>query len=89
MDDQLARLESKVLAAISLLKELRLENSQLTERCATLDERCRGLQDQNEQFAKDLQLAQQNAAVAGDFEQKRQLIERKVAGLLDKLEAIG
>jgi FtsZ-binding cell division protein ZapB len=89
MEDQLVRLERKVLEAIALIQSLRRENEQLSARGADLDGRLRDLQEERDQLQRELQQAQAAAAAATDFEQKRQRIEEKVAGLLEKLEAMG
>jgi len=89
MDDQLSRLERKILDAIDLIQTLRRDNQQLSERCETLDVKCRDLTEERDHLQRQLQSAREAAATAEDFEQKRLHIEEKVAGLLEKLEAMG
>ena len=82
MDDQLARLEAKVLETIETMQGLRHENGELKARCGDLEARGSDLENQ-------LREAHESASQAEGFEEKRRLVEEKVGGLLSKLEAMG
>lgn len=88
MDDRFSLLERRVEEAVALIQKLRRENQELHERCGALDGRCVALQDEREHLRRQLDEARELADAAADFQQRRQLIEDKVAGLLDKLEGI-
>ena len=88
MDDQLARLESKVLEAIEIIQGLRRENGELNERCGDLEGRLQDADEQRQQMQRDLGEARESAAQVDQFEEKRRLVEEKVGGLLSKLEAM-
>jgi hypothetical protein len=89
MEDQFAKLEVKVDGAIELIKELRGENARLQARCRDLDRQVVELTDAGARLQHDLAEARDAAAQVGQFEAKRRLIEERVGGLLDKLEAMG
>lgn len=89
MDDQLARLETKVLEAIEIIKGLRHENGELGARCSDLEGRLHEAEEQRSRLQRDLDEARETAAQAEHFEEKRRLVEEKVGSLLSKLEAMG
>jgi hypothetical protein len=89
MDDQFAKLEAKVADAIELIKGLRSENLRLQSQCRDLENRVGELTDAGARLQRDLVEARDAAAQVEQFEAKRRLIEERVGGLLDKLEAMG
>lgn len=96
MDGNLNILETKVLEAVELIKELRNENQQLTSRnsemetqVTEMEARLGGLEDDNTRLNHELEEARQEAGSVEIYEQKRKEIEDKVGGLLEKLEALG
>ena len=96
MDGNLNILETKVLEAVELIKELRNENQQLTSRnsemeaqVTEMEARLGGLEDDNTRLNHELDEARQDAGSVEVYEQKRKEIEDKVGGLLEKLEALG
>ena len=89
MDDQFARLEAKVADAIELIKGLRTENAGLLARCRELESQVVELDDAGVRLRHDLAAARDAAVQMTQFEAKRKLIEERVNGLLDKLEAMG
>ena len=89
MDDQFAKLEAKVVDAIELIKGLRSENAQLQGRCRDLEHQVAELTAAGARLQSDLIEARDAAAQVTQFEAKRRLIEERVGGLLDKLEAMG
>lgn len=89
MDDQLARLEAKVLETIETIQGLRHENNELEARCSDLEARSNDLQRQKDDLEAQLQEARESASQAELFAEKRRLVEEKVGGLLSKLEAMG
>jgi predicted nucleic acid-binding Zn-ribbon protein len=89
MDDQLDRLEARVLAAIALIQDLRRENRELAARCGKQEARLDDLRSARERLEGQLAAARDTAAAVDDFEAKKQLIERKIGSLLEKLEAMG
>ncbi len=95
MEDQLSRLEGKVLEAIEIIQGLRQENGELGTRCAglegsmtELEGRLQDAEEQRNQLQRDLEEARESAAQVDQFEEKRRLVEEKVGGLLSKLEAM-
>jgi len=88
MDDQLSRLESKVLEAIEIIQGLRHENGELSNRCEDLEGRLNEAEEQREKLARDLNEARESASQVEHFEERRRLVEEKVGGLLSKLEAM-
>jgi len=89
MDDLLARLETKVLAAIAVIQGLRQDNRELESRCASLERELQELQGAQTLLRRQLDEAREVAAQVEFYEQKRLLIEAKVGGLLEKLEGVG
>ena len=89
MDDHLSRLETKVEEAIALIRDLRQENGRLAEQVGDLQGQLAEAHQERDRLRSQLEETQQVAAQAELFEQKRQQIETKVSGLLDKLEAMG
>ena len=89
MDTKLGILETKVMAAIGLIKDLRAENESLKKRCVELQSAAAESEETIQRLTRDLDQARQNADLAGQFEEKRKEIEDKVGGLLEKLEALG
>ncbi len=96
MDSNLNVLETKVLEAVELIKELRSENQRLTNRNGELEglvtemeARLGGLEEEATRLNHELEEASQQAGNVEDYEEKRKEIEDKVGGLLEKLEALG
>ena len=96
MDSNLNILETKVLEAVELIKELRTENQRLTScnselagQTTALEAQIEGLSEQNTDLSHQLAEARQQAGTVEVYEEKRQEIEDKVGGLLAKLEALG
>ena len=89
MDDQFAKLEAKVGETIELLRDLRGENARLQDRCRDLEHQIGELTDAGARLQLELDAARDAAAQVSQFEAKRRMIEERVGGLLDKLEAMG
>ncbi len=96
MDNNLNILETKVLEAVELIKELRSENQRLSGRnselegqVTALEAQIEGLAEQNTNLNQELAEARQQAGTVEVYEEKRKEIEDKVGGLLAKLEALG
>jgi FtsZ-binding cell division protein ZapB len=89
MDDQFAKLEAKVAVAIELIKDLRSENARLQVQCRDLEHQVVELTDAGARRQHALAEARDATAQVKQFEAKRRLIEERVGGLLDKLEAMG
>jgi len=89
MEEQLARLEQRVVEAIALIQGLREQNAELGERCGGLEAQVDDLTRERDRLQARLGEVEQTAAQAELFEEKRRQIEVRVAGLLDKLEAMG
>lgn len=89
MDDQLDRLEIKVAEAVELIQALRRENLRLGERCQAQEARVRELETSRDRLQEQLAATQAAVSTAADLEARKQLIERKISSLLEKLEAIG
>lgn len=89
MESNLNILETKVLEAVKLIKELRAENIRLQGRCEELEARSLDLEDQNGRLNHELDEARSNAVNVEVYEEKRKEIEIKVGGLLEQLEALG
>ena len=89
MESNLDILETKVLEAIKLIKELRAENEQLSGRCQELEARFEELEDRNARLNHELDETRQKAGDVEVYEEKRKEIEGKVQGLLEQLEALG
>ena len=89
MESNLNILEAKVLEAIQRIKQLRLENSKLQDRCNELEGDCAEFKATNERLSSELEELGQQAASLEDYEEKRKEVEAKVGGLLEQLEALG
>ncbi len=89
MESNLNTLETKVLEAIKLIKELRTENSRLSSGNEELEMRILELEEQNSKLNHQLNESKQVAANVEVYEEKRKEIESRVGGLLDQLEALG
>lgn len=89
MESNLNVLEAKVLEAIGLIKELRRENTRLSDRCGELEARGAELEQANVRMQHELAEAGRQAADVEVYETKRKEIEDKVGGLLQQLEALG
>ncbi len=89
MESNLNSLETKVLEAIKLIKELRTENTRLKDGVEDLEMRNLELEELNSKLNHQLNDAQQQAANVEVYEEKRKEIETRVGGLLDQLEALG
>ena len=89
MESNLNILEAKVLEAVKLIKELRVENERLNGRCEELEARTLELEDLNGRLNHQLDDARASAANVEVYEEKRKEIEVKVGGLLEQLEALG
>jgi len=89
MESNLNTLETKVLEAIKLIKELRSENSRLKNGNEELEMRVLELEEQNSKLNHQLNESKQVAANVEVYEEKRKEIESRVGGLLDQLEALG
>ncbi len=88
MENNFAHLEEKVLKAVGLIQDLRVENTRLQERATELENRYAALQDEKERTDRQLEESRQESAAIEDFEEKRREIEEKVGGLLEKLDQI-
>lgn len=89
MDDNLHLLESKVLEAVGLIKELRAENARLASRCGELAAQVADLEAGRERLAAELAGVRASAGDVERFEEKRKEVEDRVGGLLEKLAALG
>ncbi|MBK7046072.1 MAG: cell division protein ZapB [bacterium] len=89
MDDNLHLLESKVLEAVGLIKELRAENGRLTARCDELAAQVADLEDSRARLSEELAGARATAGDVEGYEEKRKEVEDRVGGLLQKLAALG
>jgi outer membrane murein-binding lipoprotein Lpp len=89
MEDNFSQLEEKVLHAVSLIKDLKAENSRLTKQRDALEEQMQAFKEERERMNRELDQARFEAATVERFEEKRRIIEEKVGGLLEKLEEIG
>ena len=89
MDSNLNILETKVLEAVALIRELRVENGRLSHRCGELEAIAADLEEAKRTLEHELDQARQQADGVEVYEQKRKEIEDKVGNLLQKLEAMG
>ncbi|MBK6732737.1 MAG: cell division protein ZapB [bacterium] len=89
MDDNLHLLESKVLEAVGLIKELRAENGRLTARCDELAAQVADLEDSRARLSEELAGAKATSGDVEGYEEKRKEVEDRVGGLLQKLAALG
>lgn len=89
MDDNLGRLEEKVIKAVKLIQELRHENDRLQRQRSQLESEFAALNERSERLGRDLEEARAAAAAVESFEEHRRMIEEKVGGLLEKLDQIG
>lgn len=89
MEDSLSLLESKVIAAVALIKDLRADNAKLQARCEELSAQVADLEDGRTKLAAELATARATAGDVERYEEKRKEIEDRVGGLLQKLAALG
>ncbi len=89
MESNLNALETKVLEAIKLIKELRAENARLQGGNEELELRNLELEELNSKLNHQLDDSRLQAADVEVYEEKRKEIESKVGGLLEQLEALG
>jgi hypothetical protein len=89
METSFAHLEEKVVEAVNLIKSLRSEKDGLQNRCEELERRCEQLEAENARMEEELERSREAAVSVEQYEEKRRLIEEKVGGLLEKLEALG
>jgi len=89
MDDFITRLENKVLTAIETIQTLRQENAQLEAERESLQKQLQDVTREKERMQRELAETRESASQVEQFEEKRRIIEEKVGGLLDKLEAMG
>ncbi len=89
MESNLIILETKVLEAIKLIKELREENAGLKTQLEDLEMRNLEFEEMNSKLNHQLGDVQQQAADVEVYEEKRKEIESRVGGLLNQLEALG
>jgi chaperonin cofactor prefoldin len=89
MEDSITHLEEKVLKAVRLIKDLRVENANLQQQKQTVESQIEALKEDHQRMSRELEESRQTAARLERFEEKRRIIEEKVGGLLEKLEEIG
>ena len=89
MESNLTVLETKVLGAIKLIKELREENAGLKTQLEELEMRNLEFEEMNSKLNHQLDEVRQQAVDVEVYEEKRKEIESKVGGLLSQLEALG
>ena len=89
MEDSLSLLESKVIEAVALIKDLRADNAKLQARCGELAAQVADLEDGRAKLAAELATARATAGDVERYEEKRKEIEDRVGGLLQKLAALG
>ncbi len=89
MEDSLSLLESKVVEAVALIKDLRADNARLQARCDELAAQVADLEDGRAKLAAELATARATAGDVERYEEKRKEIEDRVGGLLQKLAALG
>lgn len=81
-------LEEKVLHAVQRIQELKAENDELRRSRSGLEDQLAELKDRCDRTQRDLDASLESVAAAEQMEEKRKIIEEKVGGLLDKLDAI-
>jgi len=81
-------LEEKVLHAVQRIQELKAENDELRRARSGLEDQLAALQDRADRTQRELDASREAAAEVAQMEEKRKIIEEKVGGLLDKLDAI-
>ena len=84
----LQKLEERVLGAVQRIQELKTENEQLRTSRDALEGQMTDLQDKFDQSQRELNETRERASAAEQLEDKRRIIEEKVGGQLDKLDAI-
>ena len=89
MEDFISRLENKVLTAIETIQTLRREKAQIEAERDALKQQLQDVTAERQRMQEELAEARQSASQVERFEEKRRIIEEKVGGLLDKLEAMG
>ncbi len=96
MESNLNILEAKVLEAIALIQDLRQSNrrlansnSEMAAQVTELTARLLGVESDNERLNTSVAEAEDQAETIQIYEKKRQAIENRVGGLLEKLEALG
>ena len=62
MDDQLTRLEQKILETVALIQDLRQENTRLREHTARLEDEIKDLHDQRTALERQLESAREVAS---------------------------
>jgi len=87
-ENSLSLLEEKVLHAVQRIQDLKAENEVLRQARSEMEGQLSMLRDQYESAQRDLNEARGRAAAAEQLEDNRRIIEEKVGGLLDKLDAI-
>lgn len=81
-------LEEKVLHAVQRIQELKAENDELRRARSGLEEQLAELRDRADRTQRELDASREAAAALAQMEEKRKIIEEKVGGLLDKLDAL-
>lgn len=81
-------LEEKVLHAVQRIQELKAENDELRRARTGLADELAELKARCERTQRELDASREAAAAVAQMEEKRKIIEEKVGGLLDKLDAI-
>ena len=89
MEDNLVRLEEKVLRAVRVIQELRSENDRLQLQRTQLEVEFNALRERSERLGRELDEVRTSAASVESFEEQRRILEEKVGGLLEKLDQIG
>jgi FtsZ-binding cell division protein ZapB len=89
METSFAHLEEKVVEAVNLIKSLRAEIESLQRRNNELQAECEQMSEKNARLEEELGHSQDATLRVEQYEEKRRLIEEKVGGLLEKLEALG
>lgn len=87
-DDSMKLLEERVLGAVQRIQVLKTENDQLRRTQSELENQVADLRDRCETAQRELGAVQDRADTAAELENRRSLIEEKVGGLLEKLDAI-